>query len=105
LETALAESQRLMARLLLEFQQAFGNGIPVWIIGYSEMKKGGVFEAYADELKSVYANTGLQDSVFMYRHFSMNQFTIDLKKQASPGESPAQTLERIGKNYRQKFLW
>jgi hypothetical protein len=104
LETALAESQRLMARLLLEFQQAFGNGIPVWIIGYSEMKKGGVFEAYTDELKLVYANTCLQDSVFMYRHFSMNQFTIDLKKQAATGESLAQTLERIGKHYRQKFL-
>ena len=112
IEKALVESQRLMARLLAEFQQALsGKGrapLPVWITGYSEMKKGGVFEAYTSELKSIYgkpAGDALGDSLFLYRHFSMNQFTIDLKKQALPDEPLAQTLGRIGRAYRQRFLY
>ena len=109
--TALAESQRLMARLLVEFQRALvGKGraaTPVWITGYSEMKKGGVFEVYTNELKSIYggADAAFGDAVFLYRHFSMNQFTIDLKQQALPDESPAKTLGRIGVAYRHRFLF
>jgi len=109
LETALDESQRIMARLLLEFHQALicenGKVPPVWITGYSEMKKGGVFEAYTDELKTIYAGTDLKDSIFLYRHFSMNQFTIDLKQQTVRGETLEKTLERIGMTYRERFLW
>jgi len=115
-ETALAESQRLMVRLLVEFRQAFacetGTALPVWITGYSEMRKGGVFEVYTNELKSTYGNTDAVagvtvpgEAIFLYRHFSMNQFTIDLRRQAFPGEALTQTLERIGTMYRQRFLY
>jgi hypothetical protein len=68
------------------------------------MKKGGVFEAYTQELKALYNGTGLEEFVFLYRHFSMNQFTIDLKQQAIKGEALDKALERIGKTYRQKYL-
>jgi len=109
LETAIAESQRIMARLLLEFHQVLtcedNKALPVWITGYSAMKKGGVFEAYTNELKTIYGDTYLKDSVFLYRHFSMNQFTIDLKQQTIRGEPLNKTLERIGVTYREKFLW
>ena len=105
LETALVKSQRTMARLLLEFHQALST--PVWIIGYSEMKKGGIFEAYTNELKTLYNGNGtkLRNSVFLYRHFSMNQFTIDLKQQTRRGEPLDKALERIGTAYRERFLW
>ncbi|MCL2270029.1 MAG: hypothetical protein FWC24_01665 [Treponema sp.] len=109
LETALAESQLAMARLLLEFHRALladeNDTLPVWITGYSEMKKGGVFEAYTNELKALYAGTGLADRVFLYRHFSMNQFTIDLNRQAIGGESLDSSLKRIGAAYRKKYLF
>jgi len=109
LETALVESQRIMARLLREFHLALGHkrgkALPVWITGYSEMKKGGVFEAYTSELKALYSGTDLRDSVFLYRHFSMNQFTIDLKRQAAWGEPLDRALDRIGTAYRERFLW
>jgi hypothetical protein len=108
LRTVLENSQRSMARLLFDFHQAFVSGnnkpIPVWIIGYSEMKQGKVFEAYTDELKAIYSDNTLMNSIFLYRHFSMNQFTIDLKQQAVDGESLARTLNRIGKAYRERFL-
>jgi len=113
LENALAESQRLMVRLLAEFRSALaggdGSALPVWITGYSEMRKGGVFEVYTNELKTMYGNASgagaAGETVFLYRHFSMNQFTVDLKRQTLPGESLLQTLGRIGAAYRRRFLY
>jgi len=108
LEKALDESQRLMARLLFEFHKSLSYGnekpVPVWITGYSEMKKNGVFAAYTNELKTIYNKSELEKTLFLYRHFSMNQFTIDLKRQTAPGESAAKALKRIGAAYRRKFL-
>ena len=113
IEEILAASQRTMARLLLEFHRAIcggGTAPSVWITGYSEMGKNGIFAAYTEELKAVYGKTGLEEEVFLYRHFSMNQFTIDLKKQLTgggltAGETLIAALDRIGKVYRKRFLW
>jgi len=103
LSDALVESQKFMASLLIEFQEALE--CPVWITGYSEMRKGGIFETYTETLKTLYANKkDLYNHVFIYRHFSMNQFTIDLKKQALQGESVSKTLKRIGTAYRQRIF-
>ena len=111
LATALEESQRDMARLLLEFHQALAGGEAapqVWITGYSEMKRGGIFEAYTAALGELYgqavAASPLREQIAVYRHFSMNQFTIDLRQQTAPGESVSAALERIGAAYRQRIL-
>jgi hypothetical protein len=107
IEAILTESQKIMAHILLEFHEALSLGsrspVEVWITGYSEMKKGGIFQAFTDELKLLYKDKDLKDAVFLYRHFSMNQFTIDLKRQAAPTEPLAETLKRIGAMYRQKY--
>lgn len=102
LSRAASESQRFMAALLPEFQRALAS-VPVWITGYSEMKKGGIFDAYTEALKSHYPED-LRGQIFLYRHFSMNQFTVDLRRQTAPGETPAETLERIGRAYRRRIL-
>jgi hypothetical protein len=115
---AVLSSQTVMAELLLAFHEALSGqtpaggsrpaapGIPVWIIGYSEMKKGGIFETYTETLKSLYAAGAqpLRQRLFFYRHFSMNQFTIDLHKQAQAGEELARSLDRIGTAYRMRVL-
>jgi hypothetical protein len=114
LAKALSESQRIMARLLLDFHQAL-SPVRVWIIGYSEMKKNGIFAAYTETLGELYrppagisAAAGpaaaLWEQIYIYRHFSMNQFTIDLRRQASSGESLEASLARIGAAYRQRVL-
>jgi hypothetical protein len=90
-----------MVEILQDFYRAL-RPIPVWVIGYSEMKKNGIFEVYTDALKK--APGTLFGQLFFYRHFSMNQFTIDLRKQAKRGESIEQTLDRIGKAYRERIL-
>jgi len=100
---AIEESQKSMADLLFEFHSALD--CPVWIIGYSEMRKGGIFDSYTEKLKDLYAgNKEMYKQLFFYRHFSMNQFTIDLKQQTKPGESLKKSLERIGEGYRVRIL-
>ena len=99
----LESSQRAMASLLLKFQEALA--CPVWITGYSEMRKNGLFEVYTERLKELYAvKKDLFKQVFIYRHFSMNQFTIDLKQQTLPGESLMKSLKRIGTEYKKRIL-
>jgi hypothetical protein len=103
LAAALEESQRTMAELLFEFHEALGS--PVWITGYSEMKKGGIFEAYTEKLTELYMNKEeMYKQIYFYRHFSMNQFTIDLKQQTLPEETLTKSLKRIGSAYRQRIL-
>jgi hypothetical protein len=103
----IAETQRFMASVLAEFHRALsapGLPLPVWITGYSEMKKGGIFEPYTEALREGRAAAPLGDSVFLYRHFSMNQFTIDLHRQSAAGESVQAALDRIGRSYRRRIL-
>jgi hypothetical protein len=104
-----ARSQEIMARLLLDFHLALAP-VPVWITGYSEMKKRGVFEAYTETLKNLYgpesprAVAARREELYFFRHFSMNQFTIDLSRQALPGEAAQASLGRIGRAYRRRIL-
>jgi len=100
--TALETSQKTMAELLLKFHKALA--CPVWVTGYSEMRKGGLFEIYTESLKELYTSNEMFSQLFIYRHFSMNQFTIDLKQQTQPGETVTKTLKRIGAAYRQRIL-
>jgi hypothetical protein len=99
----IAQSQRVMVRLLGEFYRALAP-IPVWIIGYSEMRKGGIFEVYTEALRELSAQPAMVEPLLFYRHFSMNQFTIDLRQQSLPGETVRETLARIGTAYRERVL-
>jgi hypothetical protein len=101
---SLEESQRKMAYLLYEFHLTFD--CPVWIIGYGQMRKGGIFETYTEKLKELYIDkeNEMYKKIFLYRHFSMNQFTIDLKQQMQPGENFKKALVRIGTSYRKRIL-
>ena len=101
---AVEESQRKMAALLIDFHRALAP-VKVWISGYGEMKQGGIFAAYTECLRDSYLHEKkLKEDVRLYRHFSMNQFTIDLNRQALESESLEESLDRIGRAYRAKFL-
>ncbi|MDR2079718.1 MAG: hypothetical protein LBP74_08375 [Treponema sp.] len=110
---AIAGSQLAMAGLVAEFHAALGP-VPVWIIGYSEMRRGGIFETFTGALEELCNPRGvkprakqgrlMKDLLFLYRHFSMNQFTIDLHRQAAPGEDIKKALDRIGRAYREQIL-
>lgn len=103
LSQVLEESQKKMAHILLEFQKALL--CPVWITGYSEMRRNGIFQAFTEKLICLYKEEKLLfKKLLIFRHFSMNQFTINLNKQAFKEEKTAKSLERIGKAYRKRIL-
>lgn len=48
----------------------------IWLVGYSELKPKGIFTKYRDELKKC----ADWEKLFVFQHFSMNRFSIDLKE-------------------------
>jgi hypothetical protein len=105
LAEALLASQADMARLLWDFHRAFAP-LPVWIIGYSEMKRGGIFERFTETIRTLYAGASEERraELYLFRHFSMNQFTSDLQRQTLPNEPVTAALKRIGAAYRLRIL-
>ena len=105
MEKAMIDSQVAMAELLFSFYNCFPSA-QIWITGYSEMKKGGLFETYTLKLREIIKrNPAFSKKLFIFRHFSMNQFTIDLNKQRLPDETCTKTLNRIGSAYRERILY
>ncbi len=55
----------------------------LWLVGYSELKENGIFVPYKQALKELYTQNidsiALWTKVFVFQHFSMNRFTIDLQ--------------------------
>ena len=71
----LQESQRWMAERTAALHTALGTEL--WLVGYSELKDKGIFSLYRDTLKTSCTEEAW-NSVFVFQHFSMNRFTIDL---------------------------
>ena len=67
----------------LNSQNFCENQTELWLVGYSELKEKGLFLPYREELKKSYSADEKSKSnwqnVFVFQHFSMNRFTIDLK--------------------------
>ena len=66
----------------------------IWLVGYSELKERGIFTKYCDQLKK-YADW---EKIFVFQHFSMNRFSIDLKEfmQAHKELSLKEALFQLG---------
>lgn len=104
LDALLEESQRFMAGLAFRLHACLG-GI-LWVSGYGEMKPGGLFSAWADELTRLYASAApaQREAVWVFRHFSMNQFAIEYKNFAGAGNDPMKRLAAIGTVNRKRIL-
>lgn len=69
------QSQLWLAQKTAEL--AAGVGAQIWLVGYAELKDKGIFAPYRDELKA--AAIAVWDQLFVFQHFSMNRFLIDLR--------------------------
>lgn len=84
----LQESQRYMAQKtarlhidLCHVASTEDEKPEIFLVGYSELKKNGIFTAYRDELKKNYGNSPEEwEKVLVFQHFSMNRFSTDLKE-------------------------
>ena len=93
------ESQIWMAKKTADLH--IHLGCPLWLVGYAELKGKGIFSLYREALKTAYvqecvssvskADKNCFSKVYVFQHFSMNRFTIDLFNGADPLQ-PLQTL-------------
>ena len=87
----LEESQIWMAQKTAELHKAFFENCELWLVGYSELKEKGLFTSYRDTLKQSIGDAQCDnpqwDKVFVFQHFSMNRFTIDLAEYAKQNEA------------------
>jgi hypothetical protein len=104
LAALIRQSQREMVSVLRQLYAAL-SPVKIWVIGYSEMKKNGIFAEYTEALFDMLP----PEDIYLYRHFSMNQFLIDYNDKAkqcafdtAPGNEWA-ILRAIGAHYRERI--
>lgn len=73
----------------------------IWLVGYSELKPRGIFALYRDQLKL----SADWDKLFVYKHFSMNCFSGDLKAFRAKNSSMAlkDCLTKIGTDHKNEI--
>lgn len=76
---------------------------PLWLIGYGELREKGLFKSYAKTLKNEYEREK-EPPVFLYQHFSMNCFAINLKKNYDNTVSIEENVVRLGIRHRKDIL-
>lgn len=69
------ESQIWMAKKTAELHACLGTEL--WLVGYSELRDKKIFVPYRDTLKES-CSIKAWNRVYVFQHFSMNRFTIDL---------------------------
>ncbi|MBP5519728.1 MAG: hypothetical protein J6X84_04015 [Treponema sp.] len=69
------ESQIWFAKKTAELHSKLGTEL--WLVGYSELKPKKIFDEYRKTLKSC-CDEKAWNKVYVFQHFSMNRFSIDL---------------------------
>lgn len=110
------EMARMAAKLhkvLYENAELQSRKCELWLVGYSELKAKGIFIPYRDELINNYRSLGNKmdaawDNVFVYQHFSMNRFLVDLsdyrKKEECFGMNTEELLRKIGETHKKEIF-
>ena len=95
IKNLLEETQGWMAQKTAELAEKINAEI--WLVGYSELKPKGLFSRYREILKT-YANL---KNLFVFQHFSMNRFTIDLANFQTQHKnlSLKEAIETLGKEH------
>lgn len=70
----------------------------VFLVGYSELKSNGLFSHYSKLFKKRYSGHSEWERVFLFQHFSMNRFSIDLNRymKENPGLDIVQAAHQLG---------
>lgn len=95
------ESQIFMARETANLARDLN--LEIWLVGYSELKSKGIFSIYKESLKAAFEDFS-KSKVYVYQHFSMNRFLVDLKENLDSSKSLKENLISIGENHRKEIF-
>lgn len=116
IENLIKETQVWMAQETAKLHQKLLQGSEnkdfpqLWLVGYSELKEKGIFTDYKNELKKQYQTSeeakNAWDNVFVYQHFSMNRFSIDLKEFSTENKNLdlKTQLKTLGKKHKDEIF-
>lgn len=80
-------------------------GCQLWLVGYSELKPKGIFSLYRDSLQKFYTeNPNEWEKVFVFQHFSMNRFSIDLNEHTDKKISLQENICKLGKLHKEEIF-
>ena len=105
-EALILDSQKWMAEQTALLHQKLCD-VDLWLVGYSELKEGHFFCPYRDALKQSYTRTpDAWNHVFVYQHFSMNRFSIDLKEFSTqnPSGNMMDQLSTLGTRHKNEIF-
>lgn len=116
IENLIKETQIWMAQETAKLHQKLLQGSEnkdfpqLWLVGYSELKEKGIFTDYKNELKKQFQTSeeakNAWDNVFVYQHFSMNRFSIDLKEFSTENKNLdlKTQLKTLGKKHKDEIF-
>lgn len=104
IKNLIEQSQLKCAEITAKLHMGLGSGTQLWLVGHSELKKGGVFLGYKDQLKESYGTSPVWEKVYLLNHFSMGRFSVDLKefKKLNPDVALADALYQIGTRHKRE---
>lgn len=107
IEESQLKCAEITARLHIGLNEGAGPdsmGTELWLVGHSELKKGGVFLGYKDRLRQSYGMNPSWENVFLFNHFSMGRFSVDLKefRTANPSATLKEALFSIGTRHKRE---
>ena len=82
------------------------KGCKLWLVGYAELKNGGIFTLYRNELEKSYDKNSSWNDVYVFQHFSMNCFSRDLNafREKNPDLCMKKSLESLGILHRNEIF-
>ena len=119
LQTLLSESQNYMAqetaalhcRLCAACQKNNAALPEIWLVGYSELGRKGLFADYFKTLLQTYDVLEMpqyRQKIFIFQHFSMNRFTIDLAEFMAEPQNTSLSLNdaihKLGEKHREQII-
>ena len=101
IKNLIEESQIYMAQKTASLHKSL-KSTGLWLVGYGELKEKGIFSLYRDTLKDAYDDSADWERVFVFQHFSMNRFLIDLAafQKEKPSLSLKESIETLGRIHR-----
>ncbi len=109
--SVLEESQKWMAERTCRLQQALNKAAEsndpceIWLVGYSELKPNGIFAPYVEKLVQNCTEPE-KNPVYVFQHFSMNRFSIDLADfmKSHTNLSLEEAIKALGTKHRHEIL-
>lgn len=84
-------------------EKQISSGVELWLVGYSELKNGGFFVPYKNKLLDSYKDDEAWDKVYVFQHFSMNRFMIDLNEYRK-GRGLKEEIHELGKLHKSEIF-